>query len=160
MLILGIDPGLDKVGVAYIEAAGQMSHLWSGLIKTDKSDHTVRRLQVLRDDLNEVLSLYTPDLVVVETLPPRWSEGALPTILNVAHARGVIMLTLADAGLEFVDIYSAQWKSHLGVDTKAKKKEIRQAVNDLFDLHGIAREDDENDAIGIAYGGYYQMGGM
>ena len=67
MLILGIDPGLQKTGWGIIETHGSsLQYRASGLIKTNAKDDLCNRLAHLHHGLNEIIILWSPDSAAIE----------------------------------------------------------------------------------------------
>ena len=95
MVCLGIDPGFGRCGYGLVreERSGAMAWLAQGVIETPKDDAFPLRLQQLRDELRALLLLWQPDEVAVEEL---FFATNAKTAINVGHARGVVLLTLAD----------------------------------------------------------------
>ncbi len=96
MRILGIDPGLRTLGWGVIDSHGsRLSHVANGLCK---STGTVLadRLLSLHSQLAEVLQRYAPDTAAIEqTFVNKDGAGTL----KLGQARGVALLTAAQAGL-------------------------------------------------------------
>ena len=92
MIILGIDPGYDRVGVGIIERSKSLDiYVFSDCIETDKNDTFVNRLSHINRSLSLILNQYRPDLLVIESL---FFAKNVKTAIDVAQARGSILLTL------------------------------------------------------------------
>ena len=99
MRILGIDPGLAIVGLGVIdtdEKGGMQAVEWL-TIKTNAGLPLSERIVEIAKDLKEYIDVMKPDLAVVEKL---FFATNAKTGIDVAHARGVIVLTLAQCGVE------------------------------------------------------------
>ena len=96
MRILGIDPGLRTLGWGVIESNGsRLSHVSNGLCKSD-GDDLGERLLSLYNQIVEVIAEYRPDQAAIEqTFVNKDGAGTL----KLGQARGVALLTLAQAGL-------------------------------------------------------------
>lgn len=96
MRILGIDPGLRTLGWGVIESNGsRLSHVANGLCKSD-GDDLGERLLSLHNQIVEVIADHQPDQAAIEqTFVNKDGAGTL----KLGQARGVALLTLAQAGL-------------------------------------------------------------
>ena len=89
---MGIDPGIAIVGYSVIDAVdGVYTLVSSGSIQTDKNKSEAGRLYEIATDLEEIIKAYKPDTAGVEKL---YFFKNQKTIIPVAQARGVIMMTL------------------------------------------------------------------
>jgi len=91
MRILGIDPGLARVGYGVIDfEAGQQRMLDCGMIRTDPGRCEGDRMVEIASDLRQLLRRWQPDLAVEKFFFYRSS-----TTISVVQARGVLIMTLA-----------------------------------------------------------------
>src|SRR3989344_9231243 len=92
-IILGIDPGYGRVGIAVIEKnKGNPKLIYSECFETDAKLPHHKRLLFLGEKVKEIIKKYNPQQIAVETL--LWSKNK-KTALQVAEARGVILLEAA-----------------------------------------------------------------
>ena len=96
MLIFGIDPGIGITGYSLIDFTsspkGDLFELiTSGSIQTDKNAPHPKRLLELKNDIDYLIKKYQPDCASIEQL---FFFKNQKTIIPVAQARGVILLTL------------------------------------------------------------------
>jgi crossover junction endodeoxyribonuclease RuvC len=101
----------------------------------------------LHSELCELLTTYRPDVAAVEEL--FFSTNAR-TALAVGEARGVTLLTLAQAGLSIVEYTPMQVKQAVTGYGGAGKVQIQQMVRILLRLDDIPRPDDAADALAIS----------
>ncbi|MBU0766611.1 crossover junction endodeoxyribonuclease RuvC [Patescibacteria group bacterium] len=155
MKIIGIDPGLATTGVAIIESdKGSTIQKADWMIittpaKTPLSD----RLLEIEKDLSAFLDGTKPDLAVVEKL---FFSTNTKTAIDVAHARGVILLTLQSRGIPIIEPTPLQLKSCITGDGKADKLQIQQMVMRELHLDEIPKPDDAADALALAMFGMFQ----
>ena len=146
MRIIGIDPGLRRLGWGVIEAqGGRLSHVANGVCTSGTGDLAVRLLQ-LHDALTDVLARFAPDAAAVEqTFVNRDGAGTL----KLGQARGVAMLVPARAGLPVAEYApNAVKKAVVGVG-HADKRQIDHMVR--LQLPGAIPEGaDAADALAIA----------
>ena len=124
-----------------------MTWLAQGVIETPKSDAFPLRLQQLRDDLRALLLLWHPDEVAVEEL---FFATNAKTAINVGHARGVVLLTLADERVAIHEYTPLQVKQAITGYGRADKKQMQEMVRILLNLKSIPKPDDAADALAIA----------
>ena len=91
MRIIGIDPGLGRVGYGIIEIENNKKRfLDCGVIETSKNKKEGERLYEIFSDLNTLIDLWKPNIAAVESFFFYRSS----TTISVVQARGVIMLSL------------------------------------------------------------------
>ena len=92
--ILGIDPGSLKTGYGFIEFSGKRTlHIASGCIKLNSKNSLSERLFILSMQLEKLIEEYRPDCGAVEKI--FYAKNA-QSALTLGHARGVILLKLAE----------------------------------------------------------------
>jgi len=148
ILILGIDPGYERLGVALIEKTknGDML-LFSDCIQTDKKLSHSERLAKIGKSLEETYELYKPTEVCTEKL---FFSNNQKTALLVAEARGVILYTAARIGLHVFEYGPAEIKIAVTGHGRSDKKQITAMVSKLVRITKEIKHDDEYDAIAIA----------
>jgi len=153
---LGIDPGLNRTGYALIERrAGGPFLVEGGILKSSPKDSLQRRVQELAKGLREVLEELQPEVVAIEEV---FSHVQNPkTAILMAHARGAILLTLADAGVPTVNYAPTQIKRLLTGSGKASKEQIQHAVKAELKLDTIPEPNDVADASAIALCLYHSV---
>jgi crossover junction endodeoxyribonuclease RuvC len=151
MRILGIDPGIASIGfglIDIVELTGdrQPKLLDFGVIKTPKHTPVGDRLGIIFDDMHTLLKQWQPDVVGMEKL----FFYRMGNLINVAQARGVIVLTLAQHQIEPREFSPPQIKQALTGHGNADKADVQDAVARELDLDKIPRPDDAADAIAVA----------
>ncbi len=149
MRILGVDPGLATVGLGYVDCTSThdiRAGEWL-TIETPAGMPFAERLAEIEHDLSEYIAQIKPDLAVVEKL---FFATNQKTALDVAHARGVILLTLQKAGLTVMEPTPLQLKSALTGDGGADKRQVQDMLKMLLNLPVIPQPDDAADALGLA----------
>lgn len=149
MIWLGIDPGLAIVGWSILEEVGKpMPNLIEyGIIETDKKLSTCERLVELEQDFIDLVTEFKPNDAAME-MP--FFTRQIKAAGGVLQAVGIINLVCyREVNIVPVLLHQSSWKAHLG-NGKAKKKEIAEVLQQLFDLEKLPI-DDSVDAIGIAY---------
>jgi len=149
MKIVGIDPGLAVIGVGVIEAhKGQsLSNPDWLTITTPSKMAMAERLHELQCDLDDLLEDEQPDLAVVEKIFFAVNEK---TAIDVAHARGVILATLADHGIPVIEATPLQLKSCITGDGKADKRQVQDMLVRMLRLKEVPSPVDASDALALA----------
>ena len=147
MRIIGIDPGLARVGYGIIEVQNDKKVLLDcGVIETDKEKQEEYRLYEIFKDLNELISHWNPNLAAVE----KFFFYRSSTTISVVQARGVIMMALASKKIKVSEYSPAQIKLTIAGSGKASKKEVLEAVMCNLKLQKAPKPDDSADALAIA----------
>ena len=132
MRIIGIDPGLARVGYGIIEIENERKILLAcGVIETDKNKKEEDRLYEIFQDLNELINHWNPTAAAVE----KYFFHRSSTTISVVQARGVIMMVLASKKINVSEYSPAQIKLTIAGSGKASKKDILDAVMYLSLIH-------------------------
>lgn len=148
-LVLGIDPGTATIGYAivYDLPDGSCKAVDYGVITTPKEDSAAVRLVQLYEQINKIIGLHQPDSAAVEKL---FFQRNISTAIAVGQARGVVMLALAQAGLEIGEYTPNEIKQAVTGYGSADKRQVQEMVRVLLSLEKIPKPDDAADALAIA----------
>ncbi len=151
MVILGIDPGLARVGYGLIEVEGtpgrgQQRLLDCGIIRTDPGGSEGERMVEIARDLRQLIRTWRPELAVVE----KFFFYRSSTTISVVQARGVLMMTLARFQIPVVEFPPMQIKLALA------GHDVLAAVMRELNLDTPPRPDDAADALAAALTGWFQ----
>jgi crossover junction endodeoxyribonuclease RuvC len=145
--ILGIDPGLRRMGWGVIEQEGsRLKFLACGSIEPDPKLELGERLAILHKELTKLVQGFSPDEAAVEET---FVNKDAKATLKLGHARGVAMLVPAQAGLPTGEYAPNQVKKTVVGVGHAEKEQIRLMVKVLLPLADF-RSDDAADALAIA----------
>jgi crossover junction endodeoxyribonuclease RuvC len=149
MVVLGIDPGIGRVGYGIVEKNGsKIKAVAYGCIETPKSDDHGLRLQMIKTELGKIIREYKPEVIGVEKL---FFQKNVKTATAVGEARGVILLLCSESGAKVAEIGPGQVKQSLTGYGNADKKQMQQMVKIIFKLDKVPQPDDAADALAIAY---------
>lgn len=147
MRVLGIDPGLERIGVAVVDRIGsRVTPVHYGLILTPRIA-LPDRLLLIETEVNEAIQTYKPDLLATERLIFAANKT---TALDVSKALGVILLCGARAGLEWHEITPPEVKKAVVGNGSADKNQVQFMVTRLLSLPEPPKPDDVADALAIA----------
>lgn len=148
MYILGIDPGFGRVGYGIIEYRNNKYRAVEyGCITTEAGQKLSTRLKRIHEDLEEVISRYNIDAAAVESL---FFNTNITTGIQVAEARGVILLTLENHNIPINEYTPLQVKQALIGYGRADKVQIKSMVKEMLKLEKMPKLDDTTDALAIA----------
>ncbi len=147
MRIIGIDPGLARVGYGIIDIQDEKKILLDcGVIETNKDKKEGNRLYEIFNDLNELIEHWSPNIAAVE----KFFFYRSSTTISVVQARGVIMMVLASKNIQVSEYAPAHIKLTIAGSGKASKKEVLEAVMYDLKLNKPPKPDDSADALAIA----------
>ena len=148
MVILGIDPGLAIVGWGVLDYdRNRFRPLAYGSINTPAGMETAERLARIHRDLSAIIDHYHPTEMAVEEL---FFNTNITTGIRVAEARGVIIMTGQEMGVEMFEYTPLQVKQAVVGYGKAEKHQVISMVTSLLKLPKPPKPDDTADAIAIA----------
>ncbi len=148
MRILGIDPGFAITGYSIIDYIGNKFNLiTSGAILTDAKTSFPLRLEKIYYELKDIIDNYNPNCMSIEEL---FFNNNAKTAINVAQARGVILMT---ARINQVDTYEytpLQVKQAVVGYGRADKMQVQRMVKMILNAEKLPKLDDITDSMAIA----------
>src|SRR3989344_6167433 len=148
MKILGIDPGIGRLGWGIVSHdKGVDSYIDSGCFETQANSDLPERLLKIHDFIQNLINLHTPDALAVESL---FFEKNVKTAIDVAAARGVILLVGQQSVLAISQYTPLQVKSSLTGYGQAEKSQVEFMVGKILHLKEKIKPDDAADAVAIA----------
>jgi len=146
--VLGIDPGTAITGYGLVDEGEQgLALVDCGVITTPSDEPLPERLRRIYHGLAGIIERHQPQAAAVEEL--FFSRNAR-TALSVGHARGVILLALADAGLAIFEYKPLEVKQAIAGYGGADKQQVQEMVRLLLSLDQVPRPDDAADAVAVA----------
>lgn len=146
MKILGIDPGVSRIGYGILETEGALSFVDCGVIETIASDQA-GKLSELSGKFLALLAQTQPDAAGIETL---FFSKNQKTGLAVAEARGVLMLLLHAAGIPTYEYKPREVKLSVCGYGLADKISVAKMVGKTLRIAIPKQHDDATDALAIA----------
>lgn len=149
MIVLAIDPGVERFGFAVLEKTqNTIRYIFSGIIVTKKTLTHTRRLGQIYTDLTPILAKYRPKQIVLERL---FFSKNVTTALAVAQAQGIVYLLAHQNDIAVTEIAPNTIKSVVTGYGGADKKAIQKMIELQLDVPKKKRFDDEYDAIACGY---------
>lgn len=147
MRILGIDPGYAIVGFGIIDTHKNNAVVDFGVIETPKEDSLPIRLMRIEESLRVIMETYHPDEVAIEELFYFHNQT---TVIPVAEARGVLVLTAKKYCDKIFEYTPMQIKQALTGNGRADKKQMQFMVKAVLGLEKVPKPDDAADALAVA----------
>ena len=148
MVILGIDPGYAIVGYGVIEVKNSRYRpLEHGAVTTKSTQDFNGRLEVIYNSMEAILQKWKPDAVAIEKL---FFNSNQKTAIQVAEARGVILLAAQKAGVSISEYTPLQVKQAVTGYGQAQKPQVMEMTKRLLCLTQMPKLDDTCDALAMA----------
>ncbi|MCK4607542.1 MAG: crossover junction endodeoxyribonuclease RuvC [candidate division Zixibacteria bacterium] len=149
MRILGIDPGLGVTGYGILDADGDdVSVVEAGVVRSDSRQPLASRLLEIAREIGEVMAQFHPGAVAIEDLYSHY--GHPKTAIIMGHARGIVLLKVAEAGLPVFPYASTRIKKSLTGNGRASKKQMQLMIASTLGLTAIPEPPDVADALAVA----------
>lgn len=146
MIILGIDPGTTRIGYGIIRKDRAFTCLASGLLEI-RGGTLEEKLKDTHRSLSELIRIHSPQLAALETI---YFSKNKKTAIDVAHARGVMMLTLSTHHIPIAEYTPQQIKRAVTGYGSSDKKAVVQVLAKLLKIDFGSAHDDVSDAVAIA----------
>ncbi|MCB9812830.1 MAG: crossover junction endodeoxyribonuclease RuvC [Pseudomonadales bacterium] len=151
-IILGIDPGYDRVGWAVGSYQNSKFHLLNlGCIQTDSNQNIFDRYTVIILNLKKIIKRYKPEVLAIETL---FFSKNKKTALRVSESRGIIVGTLLNSGVNVYEYSPNSIKLAVTGSGSANKHAVEKLVKMQVDHKMLgqinAEIDDAIDAVAVA----------
>ena len=148
MLILGIDPGYAIVGYGIVKYEGnKFTPVKYGAITTPSGMPFVKRLGIIYEEMSNLFKEYKIDAMSIEKL---FFNTNSTTAIDVAQARGVIVLSAEQNGVDVFEYTPLQVKQSVTGYGRAEKNQIMEMTRMLLGLEKVPKPDDTADALALA----------
>ena len=148
MRILGLDPGTATTGYGIIDVEdGRFTVVTYGVISTSPDNNTAHRLQAIYQAINQLSANYQPDTAGIEEV---FFGRNITTAISVGQARGVLILSLANAGIPIGEYSPPKIKDTVTGYGNADKSQMQLMVRNLLNLEETPRPDDAADGLAVA----------
>lgn len=148
MRVLGIDPGYAIVGYGAIEYDGvHFKTLGFGAVTTEAGTPFFERLLAIDSGVSRLIESCEPQAVSIEKL---FFTSNQKTAIDVAQARGVILLSAAKHGIPIYEYTPLQVKQSVVGYGRAEKQQVMEMTRLLLGLKSVPKPDDAADALAMA----------
>jgi crossover junction endodeoxyribonuclease RuvC len=149
MKILGIDPGLNTTGYGVLDFVTKQPRLVeAGVVRSKASRTLAERVKEIHDGVADVIAALKPEVLAIEELYSHYERPT--TAILMGHARGVIVLAAAEAGIPVVSYRATQIKKTITGNGHAAKWQMQEAVRRELNLPALPEPPDVADALAIA----------
>ncbi|MGI6097619.1 MAG: crossover junction endodeoxyribonuclease RuvC [Dethiobacteria bacterium] len=149
MRVMGIDPGIAMIGYGILErGSGQGRCIAYGCIKTESNWTKAERLAKIYHEVAGIIKRYTPEQVALEEL---FFNKNAKTALTVGEARGTIIVSAFNAGLNVYEYTPLQVKQAVAGYGRASKDQIQKVLAMILGLKDIPKPVDAADALAVAF---------
>ena len=146
--ILGLDPGLRRLGWGLIDVEGaRLSWVAHGVIEPPTDLDLSVRLLHLFEGLSAVIAEWTPDEAAVEETFVNMNPSST---LKLGHARAAAMLAPAKAGMPVAEYAALDIKKSVVGGGKADKEQVLFMVKRLLPKADATMKADAADALACA----------
>lgn len=146
---MGIDPGLTRCGLSVVQAGAGRAVLpvSVGVVRTPSSQPLAKRLLRLSVAVREWMEDYKPDVVAIERV---FERGEVSTVMQTAHAVGVLVLAAAERDLEVHMYTPSEVKKAISGNGRADKKQMTAMITRILGLSEAPKPADAADALALA----------
>ncbi len=148
MIILAIDPGYERLGIAVLEKVNKQKEtlLYSECFKTSNKFPHHERLTLIGGRIKEIIKKYKPEGLATEKL---FFSSNQKTALTVSEARGVILYSASSLKLHVFEYTPIAIKIAVTGYGRSEKRQVISMVRKLIEVKKETNSDDEFDAIAI-----------
>lgn len=158
MIVLGVDPGSHATGYGVISTEPVARMLGGGVIRAVKNAPLAERLLGIHSELTAVIDRFNPETMAVEDL---FNAKNARSSLILGHARGVILLAGASAGLPVAEYAPREVKKAITGNGAATKEQVRFMVMRLLSLKdSIPLDQSDALAVALAHAGRSRFSGQ
>ncbi len=146
MIILGIDPGSTRIGYGIIAGPQKLELLDYGVIELKRKE-APRLILDIGNQISRLIKKYNPDLIGIEKL---YFAKNVKTGIEVAQARGAILLEIAKSGIPIKEFGPSEVKLAVTNYGMADKKSVAKMVSKILRVQELPGLDDAIDGLAIA----------
>jgi len=145
--ILGLDPGLARMGWGAIEMSGtRLTHVAHGVLTSDAKAGLGPRLMILFEALTDIMARLEPQAIAIEQAFVHKDPSAA---LKLGQARAVALLAAARAGIEIAEYAPNHVKKCVVGVGHAGKEQVQAMVRHLLPTAQVTSAD-AADALALA----------
>ncbi len=147
MVILGIDPGYAIIGYGVVKYENyKFTPLEYGAVTTPAKTEFSARLEMIYKGISSIIEKHRPDAMSIEKL---FFNTNTTTAIDVAQARGVIMLAAKINGLPAFEYTPLQVKQAVTGYGRAQKAQVMEMTRQMLCLKTVPKPDDTADALAL-----------
>ncbi len=153
--VLGVDTSVRNTGLGLVAQRGsRMEALWSSTVHVPANRPLTACLLAIHEAVKDAIDALSPSVVAVEGI---FCGKFVKTATLLGHARGVVLVTAAEAGLPVYEYEPTRVKQAVVGAGTAVKFQMQAMMKSLLRLDTLPPED-EADALAIAMCHLHNMG--
>jgi crossover junction endodeoxyribonuclease RuvC len=149
MIVIGIDPGLARLGYGVIKVTGkEIRPICYGCVETSGKESTgPERLLKIYTEINSLFDRYQPSHLSLEKL---FFTKNISSAMGVSEVRGVVLLAAEQRKIPVTEYTPNEVKQAITGSGRADKKQVQEMIKRLLNLDEIPKPDDAADGLSIA----------
>jgi crossover junction endodeoxyribonuclease RuvC len=153
-IILGIDPGSNVLGYAFLQTGGNKPRLVSmGILDMRKFEDQPEKLKFIFEELQKLIVIYEPNEGAIEA--PFFGKNA-QAMLKLGRAQGAAMTAVCCSGITIIEYSPRSVKKSVTGKGAASKEQVAAMLPHLIEGDFHHKFMDATDAVGVAYCHYIQ----
>jgi len=146
--VLGVDPGVAKLGLAAVARDGRKPTLiWADTVTTGADEPEAERLRSIATAVRTAIDTHAPVSLAVERVAFNRNQVSA---LSVARATGAVMVVAAEAGIDVQEYSPTEVKGSVTGMGNADKRQVRDALERVHGFSGLPSKPDAVDAAAVA----------
>jgi crossover junction endodeoxyribonuclease RuvC len=149
MRVLGIDPSLRSTGFGIIECnENSYQVLKYGVIKPSSRLPLHKRINAIREKVEELISTHDPEEVAIEN--PFYAQN-IKTALTLGQVRGATLVAVASHDRPLYEYSALEIKKAVTGYGQADKNQVKVMIKTLLNIQDDKMETDASDALAAAF---------
>src|SRR6187402_2152724 len=147
-IILGIDPGTAVMGYGLVKETGPRIELIAlGVVKMDKMDDHMLKLQRIFEKTVALIDNYHPDCLAIEA--PFYGKN-IQVMLKLGRAQGVAMAAALSRNIEVTEYSPRKIKQSITGNGNATKEQVAAMLQNLLNFKETPDFLDATDGLAVA----------
>src|SRR5579859_3888065 len=147
-IILGIDPGTAVMGYGLVREVGTKTELISlGVVKMDKIDDHMLKLQRIFEKTVALIDNYKPDCLALEA--PFYGKN-IQVMLKLGRAQGVAMAAGLSRNIDITEYAPRKVKQSITSNGNATKEQVAAMLQNLLKFKETPEFLDATDGLAVA----------
>src|ERR1700749_2112259 len=147
-IILGIDPGTKVMGYGLVKEVGSKTELISlGVVKMDKIDDHMLKLQRIFEKTVALIDNYKPDCLAIEA--PFYGKN-IQVMLKLGRAQGVAMAAALSRNEELTEYAPRKIKQSITGKGNSTKEQVAAMLQNLLKFKETPEFLDATDGLAVA----------
>ena len=158
-IILGVDPGSNVLGYAFLQVIGKKKPklITMGVLDMHKLETHSHKLAHIFIEVQKLVKLYEPTQAAIEA--PFYGKDA-QAMLKLGRAMGVAMVAVSQTGLEVEEYSPRSIKKAVTGNGDASKEQVLRMLPHVIEGKVEPKFLDASDAVGVAFCHHIQTQGL